>query len=66
MKSTVFWDVTVCSPVEFHGYLRGSYCLLLQGGSVSEVRSEEEACGKQGRITWRYKQEVNAIITFML
>jgi hypothetical protein len=31
MKSTIFWDITPCSPLKVKGRFRGAYCLHLQG-----------------------------------
>jgi hypothetical protein len=30
MNTTVFWDVTPCSPAEVHQLCAGTYCLHLQ------------------------------------
>jgi hypothetical protein len=31
MMSTIFWDVTPCSPAEVYEHVRGTYCFHLQG-----------------------------------
>jgi hypothetical protein len=32
MMNTIFWDVTLLSPVEVYQQFRGMYCLHCQGG----------------------------------
>jgi hypothetical protein len=48
MNSTIFWDVTPCSLVEFNQCLGGTYCLYLQDRRVSQenepVRSMDQSC----------------------
>jgi hypothetical protein len=36
MKTTVFWDVTPCSPVKVHQCFRGTHCVHLQGQRESQ------------------------------
>jgi hypothetical protein len=52
MKRTIFWDVTLCSPVDVHQRFGGTYCLHLQGQKVSTARSrwwaEGTTCRKLG------------------
>jgi hypothetical protein len=31
VKSSIFWDMTPCSPTEIHRLFGGMYCLRLQG-----------------------------------
>jgi hypothetical protein len=31
MKSTIFWDITLCSQLKVVRHFRGIYCLHLQG-----------------------------------
>jgi hypothetical protein len=40
MKSTTFWDVTLCSTVQVNWCFRGTYCLHLQGQRVSQARRQ--------------------------
>jgi hypothetical protein len=44
MKSMIFWDVTVCSPVEVHRHFRGTYRFHLQGGGVC-LSSNQQGAG---------------------
>jgi hypothetical protein len=37
MKSTAFWDMTTCSPVEVHWHFRVMYCFHLQGWRVCQA-----------------------------
>jgi hypothetical protein len=43
MRITVFWDVTLCSPVEVRPLLSKTYCVFLQGRRVSQGSNEQEA-----------------------
>jgi hypothetical protein len=38
MESTIFWDMTPCPPIELQGYFRGTNCLSLQDGHVSQAK----------------------------
>jgi hypothetical protein len=40
MKSTVFWDVTLCSWAEIEQRFGGTTCLHLQGGKVNQARNQ--------------------------
>ncbi|PNF16465.1 hypothetical protein B7P43_G10302 [Cryptotermes secundus] len=37
MRSTVFWDATLSSPIEVHRCFRGMYCLHLQVQKISQA-----------------------------
>jgi hypothetical protein len=43
--SSVFWDVTPCSPVQVHRCFGGSYCLHFHSRLVTQAtaRSEQQA-----------------------
>jgi hypothetical protein len=47
MTKIIFWDVTPCSLVEVHGRFGGTYCLHIQGRSVSQGSNQQEVGGKQ-------------------
>jgi hypothetical protein len=47
LKSTVVLDVTPCSPVEVDRRFGGTYCLNLQGWTVSQARNQEQTGDKQ-------------------
>jgi hypothetical protein len=46
-RSTVVWDVTPFSPVGLHRRFGGTYCLYLQGQTVSQASSQQDAGSKQ-------------------
>jgi hypothetical protein len=35
-KSTIFWDITLCSPLRVNRCFVGTYCLYLQGWNMTE------------------------------
>lgn len=37
LKSTIFWDVMSCKPLEVNRFFEGKYCLNLQG-KVSQTK----------------------------
>jgi hypothetical protein len=39
---TNFWDVTPCSPIEVHLYLKEKYFLYLQERNFSQVKKQHE------------------------
>jgi hypothetical protein len=41
-QSTIFWDVTLCSPVDIHWFIQGTFCLHFQGRRVKQVRNQQE------------------------
>jgi hypothetical protein len=43
MKSSVFWDVKGCSPVEIHQRFGGTYCLHLQCRRISQTRNQQRS-----------------------
>jgi hypothetical protein len=40
MKSTIFWDVTMCCPLKVNQYFVGTYRLHLQGKRVSQAKNQ--------------------------
>jgi hypothetical protein len=50
MKSTIFWDITPCSPLKVNRRLGGTYRLHLQGRKISRARNQRES---------RWQAEVN-------
>jgi hypothetical protein len=47
MKSTIFWDLLLCSPLSVNRRFGGTYCLHLQSLRVSQTRKQHEAGSKQ-------------------
>jgi hypothetical protein len=47
MKSSVFWDITPCSPLKINRLLGGTRSLHLQSWRISQVRNQREAGSKQ-------------------
>jgi hypothetical protein len=47
MKSSVFWDITLCSPLKFCRRFGGT-CSLHQGRITSHVRNQHEAGSNPG------------------
>jgi hypothetical protein len=45
MKSTIFWDITPCSPLKINRRFGGIYCLHFHG-RISRERYHREAGGK--------------------
>jgi hypothetical protein len=43
MKSTIFWDITPCSPLRVNRRFGGTYCLRFQGGRISRERNQRES-----------------------
>jgi hypothetical protein len=41
-KSTVFWDITLCSPLNVNRRFGGTYRLYLQGRRISHARTQHE------------------------
>jgi hypothetical protein len=41
-KSSIFWDITPCSPLKFNRRSRGTYHFHLQGGRISWARNRRE------------------------
>jgi hypothetical protein len=42
MKSTIFWDITPCSPLKANWRIIGTYCLLLQGWRINRARYQRK------------------------
>jgi hypothetical protein len=47
MESTIFWDITPCSPLKVNGRFGGTYHLYLQGRRIREARNSVIAGDKQ-------------------
>jgi hypothetical protein len=43
MKSTIFWDITPCSPLEVNRRFGGTYRFHLQGRRISGARNQPES-----------------------
>jgi hypothetical protein len=43
MKSTIFWDITPCSPLSVYRRFGGTYRLHLQGQKISSARNQPES-----------------------
>jgi hypothetical protein len=46
MKSSIFWDIALCSSVKIDWHSRGRYCFSLQGPRASEARNQKETQNK--------------------
>jgi hypothetical protein len=51
MKSTVFWDITLCSPLKVNRRFGGTYRLHLQGRRISRAINQQEAVASP-RLCW--------------
>jgi hypothetical protein len=49
MESTIFWDVTPCSPVEIRQYFGGSHCFHLQCRKVIQASKQARRSQQAGR-----------------
>jgi hypothetical protein len=47
MKSSIFWDITQCSPLKDNRRFGSAYCLHLHGRRISQSRNEHEADSKR-------------------
>jgi hypothetical protein len=72
MKSTIFWDMTLCSPLSCNRRFGGTYRLHLQGRRIISARTSRQAGSKQAigssetlvatqRTTRRHIPEDNAL-----
>jgi hypothetical protein len=43
MKTTIFCDITPCSPLEYNRRFKGTYRLHLQGRRISRTRNQHES-----------------------
>jgi hypothetical protein len=43
IKSTIFWDITPCSPLKVNRCFGGTYRLLLQSRRISRARNQRES-----------------------
>jgi hypothetical protein len=48
MKSTIFWDITPCSPLKVNRRFGGTYRLHLQGRKISRARNQRESRWQAG------------------
>jgi hypothetical protein len=51
LKSSVFWDITLCNPLKVNRYFKRTYGLHLQGWRVSQERNYYETGSKQRLLT---------------
>jgi hypothetical protein len=42
MKNTIFWDGTMCSPVQVHQHFGGMYCLHFKARRVSQISNQQD------------------------
>jgi hypothetical protein len=47
-KSTIFWDITPCSPLKFNRRFGGTHRLCLQGRRISRARNQRESRWQAG------------------
>jgi hypothetical protein len=47
MESSIFWNITPCSPLKVNRKLGGTCRLHLQGRKTSQARNQREAGSKQ-------------------
>jgi hypothetical protein len=66
MKSTIFWDITPCTPMKVNRRFGGKCCIHVQDRRISRARNQREAGRKQSssetsvdiqRTTWSYIPE---------
>jgi hypothetical protein len=43
MKSTIFWNITPCSPLRVNRRFGGTHRLHLQGRKISQARNQRES-----------------------
>jgi hypothetical protein len=43
LKSTICWDITLCSPLRVNGRFAGTYRLHLQGWKINRARNQSES-----------------------
>jgi hypothetical protein len=48
LKSTIFWDITPCSPLKINRHFGGTYRLHLHGRSISRARNYVATCFHAG------------------
>jgi hypothetical protein len=51
MKSSIFWDITLCSPLKVTWYFGGTCHLHLQGQRICQARHQHETDSKQSSST---------------
>jgi hypothetical protein len=44
MKSSIFWDITLCSPLKVNRRCGGTSRLHLQGPKINQARNQRETC----------------------
>jgi hypothetical protein len=47
MKSSIFWDITACSPLKVNVRFPKNLSLLSSGSKKGQARNHHEACNKQ-------------------
>jgi hypothetical protein len=47
IKSSIFWNITLCSPLKVNGSWEGTCRIHFQGRSVSQARNQREADSEQ-------------------
>jgi hypothetical protein len=60
LKSIIFWDMTLCSPLSFNRRFGGTYRLHLQGRRNGFSKTSQQTGGKP-RITWGHIPEDNIL-----
>jgi hypothetical protein len=60
LKSSIFWDITPCSPLKENGRFGGIHRLHLQGRRMNQARTHREAGSKH---SLRYTQKTEPLIT---
>jgi hypothetical protein len=61
MKSTIFWDVTPCSPLKVNRCFGGTYGLHFHGEKWAEQETSVRAGGKQSLLCIREIQYSNFV-----
>jgi hypothetical protein len=47
LKSSIYWDITLSSPLKFNWCISQTCCFQLQGWRISQARNQHEAGSKQ-------------------
>jgi hypothetical protein len=55
MKSTIFWDITPCSPLKFNRRFGGTYRLHLQGRRISQAINQRES-------KWQVESQIQGVL----
>jgi hypothetical protein len=62
MKSSIFWDITPCSPMNFNRRFGGTYRLHLQGRRISRLRSQRGSRWLHGVISQKLVLFIPSVI----